>query len=300
MTSTELRRQAAVLLDVPVDGGTLRVHRWGDGAEVVLLLHGITGTGLTFQSLAPRLAGCTVLAPDLRGRGGSRNLPAPFGLDRHVDDLTAVLRTLAADDAVTVVGHSMGAAVATHLAVHDPGRVARLVLVDGGPILPVPPGMAAEQVAAAMLGPSLQRLTMTFPSRAAYHSFWRAHPAFADTWGPHVEAFLDSDLIGEEPELRSCVSDEAVEADGMDLIANVALRERFGEFTGPVTLLRAPRDLLDRPQPLLPDAVVEQMRHGWPQLEERTVPDVNHYTILLSEAGAADLAREIRGPHDQR
>lgn len=262
---------------------------------MLLALHGITGTGALMRPLGERLADLgTVLAPDLRGRGGSAALPEPYGMDRHVEDLTAVLDAVGVQRAF-VVGHSMGAAVAAYLGIADPDRVERLVLIDGGPVLPIPPGVDPDDAAERLLGPSLQRLSMTFPSRQAYHEFWRRHPAFADDWNAHVEWFLDTDLIGEPPRLRSCVAEASVRADGQDLLTNTVLRERFGQYTGPVLLLRAPHDLMNRPQPLLPDVVVDMMRSGWPQLREHTLSDVNHYTILLSDRGADGIAAAVRG-----
>jgi lipase len=251
------------------------------------------------RGLAERLAAeASVLAPDLRGRGGSRQLPGPYGLDAHVADLAALLDEVGTET-VTVVGHSMGAAIATHLAIRHPERVSRLVLIDGGPLFPIPPGVSPEQATQALLGPSLARLSMTFPNRETYFEYWRPHPALADAWGPHVETFLDSDLIGEEPNLHSCVSEAAVQGDGADLLSNEILRDRFAEYTGPVLLIRAPRDLMNRPQPLISDDVVDQLRRGWPQLEDRIINDVNHYTILLSDAGIDQLAGATLEPENR-
>jgi lipase len=280
---------------VAVTGGDLAVHSWGEGQETTILaLHGITGTGAVMRALGEDLCDAAhVLAPDLRGRGGSEHLPGPYGLDTHVEDLVALLDHVDASRAV-VVGHSLGAAIGTHLAIHAPDRVSQLILIDGGPLIPLPPGVSPDDAAAAMLGPSLQRLHMTFASRDAYYDYWREHPALADAWGPHVEWFLDNDLTGEEPALRSCVSEEAVRADGIDVLTNATLHDRFGEYGGPVHLIRAPRDLMNRPQPLLPDVVVDLLRVGWPLLRDSTVPDVNHYTILLSDHGALALSTAVR------
>jgi hypothetical protein len=58
----------------------------------------------------------------------------------------------------------------------------------------------------------------------------------------------------------------------------------------PVVLLRAAAGFaLDRPQ-LIPDPAVEQMRTFLPQLEEETIPDTTHYTIVLGERGASRVA----------
>ncbi|MEA2447323.1 MAG: hypothetical protein QOK47_960, partial [Actinomycetota bacterium] len=104
--------------DVPVQGGNLRVGRWGTEGPVVLALHGITASHMTWPWVARELSGdVQFIAPDLRGRGGSRDLPGPYGMKAHADDCVAVLDHLGAEQAV-VVGHSMGGFVAAILAMH--------------------------------------------------------------------------------------------------------------------------------------------------------------------------------------
>jgi pimeloyl-ACP methyl ester carboxylesterase len=106
-------------IDIPVAGGELAVYRLGSErseAPAVLAVHGITSTGFAWLPVAAALAGdVSVIAVDLRGRGQSGSLPGPFGLDTHVEDLVAVLDTLALQRPV-VLGHSMGSYVAARLA----------------------------------------------------------------------------------------------------------------------------------------------------------------------------------------
>src|SRR5688500_1616671 len=66
-----------------------------------------------------------VLAPDLRGFGAS---PLPGETFSDADDLIALLDELRIEQAA-VVGASLGGRVALELAVSDPARVARLVLL---------------------------------------------------------------------------------------------------------------------------------------------------------------------------
>src|ERR1700760_2219544 len=81
------------LLDVPVDGGNLRVLVWGTGTRVAVAVHGITASAMAWQAVPRQMpAGWTLAAPDLRGRGHSAGLPGPWGLERHAADVTAVLR----------------------------------------------------------------------------------------------------------------------------------------------------------------------------------------------------------------
>src|SRR5579863_2038701 len=99
------------LIDVPVEGGNLRLLVWGSGKHVAVALHGITASAMSWQGVARHMpTGWTLAAPDLRGRGHSRDLPGPYGLDRHVADVTAVLRHFGGAGVRPVLaGHSMGA-----------------------------------------------------------------------------------------------------------------------------------------------------------------------------------------------
>lgn len=278
-------------LDVPVDGGALRVGRWTANdpqAPVVLLVHGVTANHLAWQSLAA-LDRFTVLAPDLRGRGRSGGLRGPAGMERHAEDLVAVLDHLDLAQ-VPVAGHSMGGFVVAAFVAHHARRTAGTVLVDGGlPFPPLPEGVTTEQALAATIGPAAARLTMTFPSPADYLDYWRPHPAFAGHWTPEVEAYLAYDLDGD----RSSVSLDAVREDSVDLLGpsrSVAWAERLPDGT---VFLRAPRGLMDDPGGLYPQELVDQHRGSYPGLEFRDVPDTNHYTIVMSEPGAVAVADAI-------
>ena len=123
-----------------------------------------------------------------------------------------------------MAGHSMGGFVATALATRHPERVRRVVLVDGGPPLPIPPGVDVDDALAATLGPAMQRLDMTFADRGAYRAFWQQHPSFAGIWSGDVDDHVQHDLIGEEPEMRSSCVKEAVRVNGRELLADETVR----------------------------------------------------------------------------
>jgi pimeloyl-ACP methyl ester carboxylesterase len=281
--------------DVPVTGGSLHVGRWGDGERVVVAAHGITGNHRSWQGVA-RVLGpdVSLVAPDLRGRGLSAKLPAPFGMRAHADDLVAVLDHLELDQAV-LVGHSMGAYVAATCATRHPERWSDLVLVDGGVALPLPRDVEPAAMLAGVLGPALARLEMTFESRAAYHDFWREHPALVEpgAWNADTEAWLDHDLTGTEPEMRTSASLEAVRFDGTELLTDAEVRHALDHVRQPSVLLRAPRGLLNQVPPLLPDELIDPLRARWPVRLEMLVPDTNHYSIVLAAKGARTVASHL-------
>ncbi|BCB90066.1 alpha/beta fold hydrolase [Phytohabitans suffuscus] len=277
-------------ISVPADGGDLTVGLWGDGAPVLLAVHGITASHLAWAAVAGRLGGAgTLAAVDLRGRGGSAELPGPYGMARHAADCVAVLDALGVPSTV-VSGHSMGGFVALVLADLYPERVSRLVLVDGGPPLPPPPGDTPEEQLRTALGAAAQRLTMRFADRAAYHDFWKRHPAFR-TWSATIESYVDYDLTGVAPELRSRVSPEAMRQDYADLSFGEAPAGAWRRLRHPAVFLRAERGMFDEPVALY--AAPEPIARRIPL---RTVPGTNHYTIVLDDPGATEVAAALADP----
>ncbi|SDQ17418.1 alpha/beta fold hydrolase [Quadrisphaera sp. DSM 44207] len=297
---TEPRDAAGVLLRVPVRGGGLAVHRLGAGpagAQPVLAVHGITSNGLAWGPVARQLAGrAALLAPDLRGRAESRHLPGPHGLAAHADDVVAVLDA-AGVEAGVLVGHSMGAFVAALAAARHPGRVRRLVLVDGGLGFPAPAGADPDAVLEAVLGPALRRLGARFPGPEEYLGFWREHPAvgpvLADDATGAVAGHLLHDLVEDgEGGHRSSCSSEAVRTDGRDVLADAAALSAAARAGVPAQLLWAARGLLDEPQGLYDEERLAALRLP-AHVAARQVPGTNHYSVLLGSDGARAVADAV-------
>lgn len=281
------------LLNVPVDGGDLRVLLWGNGKRVAVAVHGITASAMSWQAVARHMPpDWTLAAPDLRGRGHSRELPGPFGLDRHARDVTAVLRHFGGRP--VLAGHSMGAFVALLARDAHPELVRRLVLVDGGLPLPIPDGTDTDALLDATLGPAMARLGQTFAGTEAYLDFWRAHPALAGHWTPDVEAYIRYDLIGEPGQLRSRAVEEAIRADGREVLAEKPFADALSRLTKPTPLLTAPAGLFGQPPGLLPAELVAAWQERVPVLRPQTVPDTNHYTIMFEREAAAVVSQAIR------
>jgi len=288
------------VLEVPVTGGTLQVGvagpDLGAGAPVVVAVHGITGSHRSWTPVVRALGDdITVLAPDLRGRGASAAISGPFGMAAHAADVLALLDHCNVDSAV-VAGHSMGGYVTTRFASLAPDRIRAAVLVDGGLPLPRPAGISPDDLLAAILGPALARLSMTFASVQAYRDFWRAHPALAgpDKWSADVDDYVDYDLDPTTEVIRSRVNGDAVRADGRDLLDGDTAATTLAALKCPTTLLWAPRGLMDEDRPLLPAPVIDAARAALPQLVVAEVPDTNHYLILLRDRDAHPVGAAIR------
>lgn len=283
-------------LDAEVPGGTIAAFRLADGGEgapCVVAVHGITSSSRNWIAVARELDGrVTLVAVDLRGRGASNRVPGPYGLAAHERDVLAVLDRLGLERAV-LAGHSLGAYVVARVAGAHPERVHAAVLVDGGLRIPGTENVDPQAFLDAFLGPALARLRMRFENREQYRDFWRAHPALAnaDVDDADLVAYADYDLIGEEPELRSAVSEDAVRADAGDLFA---LGADANGLAVPATLLVAPRGLLDEPRPMQPVALAREWEAGSPETRRAIeVPDVNHYTIALGTRGARAVGEAI-------
>jgi pimeloyl-ACP methyl ester carboxylesterase len=248
---------------------------------------------MSWQAVARHMpADWTLAAPDLRGRGHSHDLPGPYGLDRHARDVAAVLRHFGGRP--VLAGHSMGAYIALLTRDAHPELVRRLVLVDGGLPLPVPEGTDPDAVLDATLGPAISRLRQTYPDTEAYLDFWRAHPALADHWTADVEAYARYDLIGENGQLRSRAAEDAVRADGRDVLAEKPFADALSRLTKPTPLLTASAGMFGAPPGLLPPEVIATWQERVPALRPQTVPGANHYTILFEREAAAAVSQAIR------
>jgi pimeloyl-ACP methyl ester carboxylesterase len=274
-----------VAVEAPVDGGTLGGGEWNpDAAGLPLLaIHGITANHRAWRLAAGALGDTRIIAPDMRGRGRSGDLPGPYALTDLADDTARMLDALGVQRAA-VVGHSMGAFVAVRLAERFPDRVERLVLIDGGLPIPWPEGIPRDDVAEVVLGPALERLRLTFASLADYEKFWRQHPAIGPWWNPTFADYVAYDLVGQAPELHSSVSEEAVTVNALELYGADGYAEALAALNIPIDFIRAPRGLLDGP-PLYPPATLTEWQQRLPGMRVHQADDVNHYTILMTENG---------------
>ena len=161
------------------------------------------------------------------------------------------------------------------------------MLVDGGFPFEIPPGVDPDDAIAAVLGPAMARLDMTFADRGDYRAFWQQHPAFQGIWTNEVDAHVQHDLVGEEPEMRSACLKEAVQANGREFFSDEDVRTAIERVEVPMTFLWAPRGLQDE----TPGLYREERIRG---VENELVPDTNHYSILLGEPGARRVAAAIR------
>ncbi|TVR22433.1 MAG: alpha/beta hydrolase [Ilumatobacter sp.] len=113
--------------------GDLTLHVATDGADdapPILLLHGITSTGRTWDWFVPELSErYRVLRLDFRGHGRSGRAPGTYGFPGYVGDAASACQQVAGQPCI-VMGHSLGGGTAAVLAQQQPALVRAVVLED--------------------------------------------------------------------------------------------------------------------------------------------------------------------------
>ncbi|MFM9270428.1 alpha/beta fold hydrolase [Halomonas elongata] len=112
-----------------LDTGPQAYRESGEG-EAIVLLHGISSGAASWEPLVAHLPGYRLLAWDAPGYGDSQSLAEaePMAAD-YAARLDAWLDALGVERCL-LVGHSLGAMMATALAARRPGRLAGAVLAD--------------------------------------------------------------------------------------------------------------------------------------------------------------------------
>jgi len=127
-----------------IRGVRYHVHEWGKRVNPLLvLLHGWGDTGASFQFFVDELEkDWFVIAPDFRGFGLSQLRAESYWFPDYVADLDVLLSIYQPDEAVNLVGHSMGANAAGIYAGVFPERVRAFVNVEGFGLMDSDPSKA--------------------------------------------------------------------------------------------------------------------------------------------------------------
>ena len=125
--------------DVPIEFGTVRVYEWTGGpagAAPLVLVPGIrSGVPMWAENLPHWLGERTVYAMDAVGDSGLSTHLVPFdSFDHQAGWLEQALAAMGVPQA-HLVGHSFGGAIAATHALHHPGRVRSLTLLESVMVL---------------------------------------------------------------------------------------------------------------------------------------------------------------------
>ena len=207
----------------------LNVEVAGAGPPL-LLLHGFTGSTATWASHLPALSSrATTIAVDLIGHGASDAPadPARYALRHCIADLLAVLDRLGVGR-TGVLGYSMGARVALHLALAAPERVVGLVLESGSPGLAGESERSARRASDEELAATIER-----DGVRAFVARWEQLPLFAsqNTLPAEVRSAL------RRQRLRNNAQGLAHSLHGMGTGAQASLWPSLGELDAPALLI---------------------------------------------------------------
>jgi pimeloyl-ACP methyl ester carboxylesterase len=171
-------------LNLEVAGLRVAARAWGppDGPRW-LLLHGWLDNAASFDRLAPLLGGQRLVALDLPGHGLSdfRHPDADYSFASWVPTVFEAADALGWKR-FSLLGHSMGAAIAVLTAGTLPDRVERLIAIEAAGPFSSPEGTAAELLATTMQDRYKQRaLTVHATREAAAERLSRAVPGLSES-----------------------------------------------------------------------------------------------------------------------
>jgi pimeloyl-ACP methyl ester carboxylesterase len=283
-----------VTLDVD---GPVHVADYGGTADapVVVCVHGMANSSTGWRPVAERLTAThRVLAVDLPGHGRSPVAGRPTSVRTYSQVLTEVLAALGTPD-VTLVGHSMGAAVAAITAAESPGLVRALVLV--APPLPRD-GLSLVNSAllphvVACLCPELGlRALRRKVDRAGLEAYVRrgleltcASPDTVTEMGPIlVREMIDSFAAGEDP-LRSFLG--TARSVGLLVAGGRRYRTALAQIRVPTHLVHGAEDRVLCPSGL---DTITALHPFW---RVEVLPGVGHSPHMEAPARVASIIREF-------
>lgn len=255
-------------------GGAVFAYARAGRGDPVALVHGNLASHRYWQELLDDPPdGLELIAMDLPNFGDSGPLPGRVSMRAYGDALAAFLSALELP-AVTLVGHSLGGAVAQACAGTFPEGVARLVLVDS------PPPDDYHGPEASIRG--FQLLAGAASPFARRTMIAQALPAVMPTRRPpYLQELID----------EACKIPPGSMMPTVDALETMALGELVRAYRGPVLVLRGGKDYLITPE--LAEATVDAF--GPERARLVTWDDVGHSPQIEAperfRALLADFAR---------
>ncbi|SDD40162.1 alpha/beta fold hydrolase [Aquimonas voraii] len=270
----------------PLATGTLAALHFPptvEGAPRVLALHGWLDNAASFTALANALPEFEVLALDLAGHGRSDWRPpaGSYALVDHLPELQEVLDALEWSSCA-LLGHSMGAAIASLFAVAAPERVDRLICIDAlGPL------SLDEAEAAARLRRALSARREPRPRRRLFPGVKDACLQRAELNGVSAAAIapLVERGLTEVENGWIWAADPRLQLPSAIPMSEAQVQQLLRALSMPVLVLAA-----DTPDPRLPRLHVQARLDCVPQVQCVRLPGGHH----LHLAETARTATEIR------
>jgi pimeloyl-ACP methyl ester carboxylesterase len=199
-----LKRLGFSSSEIPTPDGEMTVWQAGSG-QCLVLLHGAGDQAGAWARMVRGFAESSrVVIPDLPGHWKSDPRTGPLGVDQVLGGVEAIMESVCAGEHAILVGNSLGGWVALLYSRDNPGRVARLVLVNGGGLSLPNPAVTlypenreqARATMTALMGPATPPLPGFVLDDVIRHA--REGPAgrMAETASEMPKYLLDGQLSG--------------------------------------------------------------------------------------------------------
>jgi pimeloyl-ACP methyl ester carboxylesterase len=265
-----------------VEVGPHRLYYYAAGSrgqgDPIVLLHGFPTTSHLWSELVSLLPkGHRIVVPDLLGYGRSDLADrASLSIPAHADRVVGLLNTLRIERA-TLVGHHMGACIATSVAARSPARVAHLALLH-------PLGGDVTLTGTLAVLRAFLPIVRLFPSAAFRGSLrrellsWYSDPIrarhsvdqYLAGWAPAARwrVFLRQLADLTEADVRLCTAQLA----GLDM---------------PVALVASDLD------PAVPRVALDRIRDSMPQAPLDIIRDARHFSPEESPEQVAEVIARL-------
>jgi pimeloyl-ACP methyl ester carboxylesterase len=269
------------------NGINFRVAELGAGPPL-LLLHGWPEFWFTWAKIMPRLADkFRLIAPDLRGCGGSDKIPVGYSkamtTDQHAEDMAALLDVLALGP-VGVVAHDIGALVGQALIRNHPGRVTRFLAFD----CPYP-GIGRRWIEGGQL-------------QNSWYMWFHQTPLAVELVGHSratLEIYLRYMMIGGSQNQQAFDDNFAAFVDNMLVPGN--LQGGFNWYVSNARAAPPPTQPIDIParilwpgaDPVFPQAWMDRLGEFFSNLQVSVFPGVGHFPHQEKPVEAALAVREF-------
>ena len=217
-----------------VNGLEYHVEEAGTG-PALLLLHGFTGSGASWQRLLPAFTPhYRVITVDLPGHGATATPPDParYNIENTAADLALILKDLEIDR-TAVLGYSMGGRVALFFALRYPEKVSALVLESASPGLPTEKERQDREAADNVLAEFIEEKGL-----AAFVGRWENLPLW--TSQANLPESVRADLHAQR--LKNRPDGLANSLRGLGTGAQPSLWDDLESFTRPVFILTGELD----------------------------------------------------------
>lgn len=271
-----------VVFDIPL--GRVTALRSGDGGGTkVLALHGWLDNAASFLPLAPYLTGLDLVLLDLPGHGRSAHLPR----GAEYTSAVAVNAVLDVADALgwenfSLLGHSMGAGIASLIAASSPQRIDRLVAIEALGALSERDERTAERwrdaiaAARALPGKKLRVFAdLSAPVRARMYANQLSEAAARLLVERGVKAVDGGYVWSSDPRLTLPTPQRLSEAQIDDLVAGIDC---------PTRVIYA-----DPPQPYFPEPLRRARAARLPQGQLQVIAGTHHLHMEDPAAVAAAI-----------